>query len=164
MADEPMNDDPLNLKDLPALDPPEPLWHSISRTLDEQAVAQPSRPRWLPLVAAAGVAVLALCLGLMMQGDTRPDAASREQGTLARLQAVSASLERELDTYRDGVVSATTADSVARIEQELAWLDAQINRTPEDAALWVERIALLDEMNQRYSKTMWRNQLMLASY
>jgi len=164
MADEPMNNDPLNLKDLPELDPPGELWQSISQAMDEQGFDQPSRRRWLPVAAVAATAGIALCLGVLMQGDGLPDRASSQQTTLAQLQAVSASLERELSRYRDGVISAASADSIARIEQELGWLDTQINQTPEDPALWIDRIALLDEMNQRYSQADWRNQLMLASY
>jgi hypothetical protein len=50
------------------------------------------------------------------------------------------------------------------MEQELAWLDAQLSESPDDAALWAERIALLGEMNQRYLRADWRTELMLASY
>ena len=156
--------DPLGLSALPPLDPPEGLWTQIEDALD--ARGRNSRPKrtWVPLAMAATVALMALTIGLL-RGMYGPVPATDTTPTqLVRLQAVSAALEDQLDDYRYGVVSATTADAVARLEMELAWLDAEISESPDDPALWAERVALLGEMNQRYIQSDWRSEMMLASY
>jgi hypothetical protein len=163
MANEPMNNDPLNLRSLPQLDPPDGLWSDISDALDRRKRPTPPKRGWAPLAMAASVAALALCIALLRPADL-PDPTGGAANQLVRLQAVSAALESQLDAYRDGVVSATTVDVIARMEQELAWLDAELSETPDDPALWAERIALLGEMNQRYLRADWRTELMLASY
>lgn len=162
--------DPLKLKSLPPLDAPDGLWDDIESTLDARSgrarsPAGGTRRGWIPLAMAATVAALALCIALL-RGAYGPVPASPDEGLdpLVRLQAVSAALESQLDDYRYGAVSASTADSVARLEQELSWLDAQINDSPNDPALWAERVALLGEINQRYIRSDWRSEMMLASY
>ncbi|NKI34051.1 hypothetical protein HFP89_02575 [Wenzhouxiangella sp. XN79A] len=155
--------DPLNLKSLPELDPPEGLWPAISDEMERRGRSTTPRRSWVPLAMAATVAVLALSITLL-RPDALPEARLDANDALLRLQAVSAALETQLDVYRDGVVSATTVDAIARMEQELAWLDAQLSESPDDPALWAERIALLGEMNQRYLRADWRSELMLASY
>ncbi len=163
MANERINPDPLGMKSLPELDPPEGLWPAISDDLDRRAPAAAPRRGWVPLAMAATVAVLALSISLLRPHGL-PDPTGGASNQLVRLQAVSAALESQLDAYRDGVVSATTVDVIARMEQELAWLDAELSESPDDPALWAERIALLGEMNQRYLRADWRTELMLASY
>lgn len=155
--------DPLDLRSLPPLDAPPGLWNEIEQGLDARA-GRPARSRsWVPLAMAATVAAMALLISLL-RPEALPGPAGNANDSLVRLQAVSAALETQLDVYRSGVVSATTVDAVARMEQELAWLDAQLSESPDDAALWAERIALLGEMNQRYLRADWRTELMLASY
>ena len=154
---------PLDLTSLPELDPPEGLWTAIADDLDRRTPAVPPRRSWVPLAMAATVAALALSITLL-RPDALPEAGRDANDSLLRLQAVSAALETQLDAYRDGVVSATTVDAIARMEQELAWLDAQLSESPDDPALWAERIALLGEMNQRYLRADWRSELMLANY
>lgn len=170
MADDRMNHesnrpDPLNLKALPDLDPPEGLWNAIETSLDSRAGRGAARRGWIPLAMAATVATLALCIALL-RGTYGPVPVTSDEAAdpLVRLQAVSAALETQLDDYRYGAVSASTADAVARLEQELAWLDVQINETPDDPVLWAERVALLGEINQRYIRSDWRSEMMLASY
>lgn len=158
------SNDPLNLKSLPALEAPEDLWNGIENALDRRSGSGSSRRPWVPLAMAATVATLALCIALL-RGLYGPIPVVEESPSqLARLQTVSAALESQLDDYRYGVVSAATADSVARLEQELAWLDAEITDAPDDPALWAERVALLGEINQRYIRSDWRSEMMLASY
>ncbi len=162
--------DPLNLRSLPPLDAPDALWGDIETTLDARSGRARSstggtKRGWIPLAMAATVAAMALCIALL-RGAYGPVPASPDESLdpLVRLQAVSAALETQLDDYRYGAVSASTADSVARLEQELAWLDVQINQTPDDPVLWAERVALLGEINQRYIRSDWRSEMMLASY
>ena len=155
--------DPLNLKALPSLDAPAGLWNEIEQRLDARADRTAPKRSWVPLAMAATVAAMALLISLL-RPDALPVPTGGTDNSLVRLQAVSATLETQLDAYRGGVVSATTVDAVARMEQELAWLDAQLSESPDDAALWAERIALLGEMNQRYLRADWRTELMLASY
>ena len=162
--------DPLNLKSLPTLDAPDGLWSGIESTLDARtgggrSPAGAAKRAWVPLAMAATVAALALSIALL-RGTYGPVPASPDDGIdpLIRLQAVSSALESQLEDYRYGAVSAATADSVARLEQELAWLDVQINQSPDDPVLWAERVALLGEINQRYIRSDWRSEMMLASY
>lgn len=163
MATERIQSDPLHLQTLPSLDPPDGLWNAISDRLDARSGAATKSRAWVPLAMAATVATLALCIALLRPAAL-PEAGNEGAEQLARLQAVSAALENQLGAYRDGVVSAATVDTVARMEQELAWLDAQLSESPDDPALWAERVALLGEMNQRYLRADWRTELMLASY
>ncbi|MBY6205482.1 hypothetical protein [Halomonas denitrificans] len=160
------NRDPLNLKSLPPLEAPDGLWSDIESALDARS-GSGSAPRrgWVPLAMAATVAALALSIALL-RGTYGPVPASPDDGIdpLIRLQAVSSALESQLEDYRYGAVSASTADSVARLEQELAWLDVQIEQSPYDPVLWAERVALLGEINQRYIRSDWRSEMMLASY
>lgn len=163
-----MANDPLHLRDLPQLDPPEGLWSDISADLDASAHApnRPARGRFrAPLwtvTAAAAVVTLAVVLTLTLQGPGFQPV--EEPARLAQLQALSAALETRLEQSRYGVVDAATADSLARIEQEMAWLDVQISASPNDPSLWTERVALLGEMNERYRRSDWRSELQLASY
>lgn len=156
--------DPLALKALPDLDPPEGLWNAIEDSLDARSGSKPPSRAWVPLAMAATVGMLALCIALLrgVYGPVAPIDDTTNQ--LVRLQTVSAALESQLEDFRYGVVSASTADSVARLEQELAWLDAEITDRPDDPVLWAERVALLGEINQRYIRSDWRSEMMLASY
>lgn len=160
-----MADDPLKLTQLPQMQAPEGLWDAIAQQLDESDPVAPSQPRRvLPWSLAAAAAGLALILTLM-QGQSGPLPMTEAPASqLAQLQTLSKLLEMRLDDNRYGVVNATTADSVARLEQEVAWLDMQINASPSDTTLWAERVALLGEINQRYERNDWRNEIMLASY
>lgn len=160
-----MDTDPLKLRSLPPLQPPDNLWPALERALDARQSPRSPR-RWVPLAAAACVAMLALgILRLAPQEQEAPVPRQAGAGeSLQRLQAVSAALETQLGDYRDGVLSAATADSIARMERELAWLDTQLGEQPEDPALWAERVALLGGMVQRYLREDWRAEVMLASY
>jgi hypothetical protein len=162
---ESTSSDPLGLRALPELDPPEGLWNAIEQGLDARNDASPPTRPWVPYAMAASVAVMALTIALLrgIYGPMPvPEPSSTDQ--LVRLQNVSAALEAQLEGYRYGVVNATTADVVARLELELAWLDSQLSDSPDDMALWAERIALLGTLNQRYSQSDWRSEMMLASY
>lgn len=160
-----MDTDPLKLRRLPPLDPPEELWPAVARQLDDR-LKRRKPARWLPLGVAAGLALMTLgILQLTPPGEPAPMVPQTTAADpLLRLQRASAGLESQLDDYRDGVLSAPTADTIARMERELAWLDLQISEEPGDTALWAERVALLGSMLQRYLREDWRADAMLASY
>lgn len=162
-----MASDPLNLRNLPRLDAPEGLWQGIAADLDAAASAQREAPRRrsrAPLWAVTAAAVVTLAVALTLTLQDPGFQADQEPARLAGLQALSAALETRLEQNRYGVVDAATADSLARIEQEIAWLDVQISASPDDPSLWTERVALLGEMNERYRRGDWRSELQLASY
>ena len=158
-----MDTDPLNLRSLPPRQPPEDFWPVLEQALDAREAPGPAR-RWRSLAVAACLAVLAVgVLRLAPQEPAGPSPANAAE-SLQRLQTVSAALEAQLDDCRDGVLSAATADSIARMERELVWLDSQISEDPQDPVLWAERVALLGGMLQRYLREDWRAEAMLASY
>jgi len=164
-----MATDPLRLDRLPPLDPPEDLWQAISGRLDATPDAMPDttpgRRRRGPLAAlaaAAAVAAMAVTVFVVLQQPGAEPAAGDPR--VERLMALSAALEARLDDVSDSVLTARTADALARIEQELAWLDVQIAASPGDPSLWAERVALLDDMHRRYRRADWQSQLQVASY
>ncbi len=160
-----MASEPLKFDSLPPLTPPEGLWDAISRDLDaaeHKPARTPRRFAW-PLAAAAMVAIAAIAV-VLRSAPGPVDAVADEAEYLADLQTVSAALEADLAQHRFGVVNATTADALARIQQELAWLDVQIAADPDDSALWIERVALLGELNERYRRSDWQSELRLAHY
>lgn len=179
-----MSHDPLGLRELPSSPPPDSLWSALEQSLD-QAPGQTARARsgWKAPIALAALLLLAVG-ALIQQQALLPDPAAQSQtsalatnvqstgvegndsrgNTLDRLQRVSATLEEQLQNWQGGVVNAQTADVIARLEQELLWLDVELQQTPEDTTLWAERVALLGELNQRYASSDWRAGMMLATY
>ena len=163
-----MSDDPLNLRSLPSVSPPEALWDAIAVQLERptpvELSPEPEEPGhpWMPLAVAASIVVISLLLALLR--PTLPETIPAESEHLRRLRSVSAALEDQLDAYHSGVFNATTADAIARRQRELAWLDVQLGSTPDDATLWAERVVLLSEMLERYMASDWRSQMDLASY
>jgi len=160
-----MPNDPLNLRDLPAPSPPEDLWPSIAAQLDDPPRKHARRSlRYLPTALAASL-VLALA-GLQvidMAGDrSMPSANAGSELALAR--AASARLEQVLRRQRDGVLDATSVESLAWMEQELGWLDVQLADNPSETRLWQQRADLLAEMAGQYERNNWQARIQLASY
>jgi len=158
-----MATDPLQLRSLPQAAPPRDLWPAIAAELDRAADSRWRQKFWPRLAIAASLVAVALGLALLRpapQGDAQDPALDR----LARLQSVSGALESRLQGHRDTVLDARTVDTIARLERELAWLDLQISESPDDPGLWAERVVLLSEITERYMRSDWRAELMLASY
>lgn len=158
-----MANDPFDLRRLPALTPPDDLWRAIADDLEGRSRPAP-RQRWrIPLALSAAVVVVAVFLSLLRPG-LAPEGVVPGNGPLERLQLVSTALELQLDTYRGTVINAGTADTLARMERELAWLDMRLGDNPDDPVLWAERVALLGSMVERYMAADWRSDFRLASY
>lgn len=146
-----MNNDPLNLRRLPPLEPPPGLWSAI-----EQQVHQPQRSRrrvWMPAVAAA--IALGLVLSVVMQAPEpnseiladpiRPD-------PIQAAMAQSADLEAELRARELGSVSALALEHLLLLEAELTWVDLRLAEQPENLNLWQQRSELLAAMILRYAE------------
>jgi len=173
-----MKNDPLNLKNLPASRPPDDLWPSIAAELAQT----PKRPvrRYL-LIAAAASLVVAIVTTMPFEPSDRRDyrsdyrsdyrgdyrgatPAAQPNPELQQARAASARLEQVLRRQRDGLLDATSVESLAWMEQELAWLDMQLADSPSDTHLWQQRANLLAEMAGQYQHNNWQTELRLASY
>jgi hypothetical protein len=140
------------------------MWAAIEQGLEAAPV---ERSRWGRLGAIGAAAAALLMVAVLVgpgnvPGPTAEPVAAVDQ--LARIQAVSDGMDARLVDWRDGVIDAGQADVLARMERELAWVDAEIAKDPENPALWVERVALQSEMMQRYLSSDWRSELMLSAY
>ena len=146
---------------LPPETPPTEGWTRLSRRLD----ARGRLPRWLPLAAAAVLALAVVPMWLSRPGDTpRPATASpavalgtgtatgtgngEATATITRLQAESARLEALLQYARDGrMASGTAAVMAAEFDARLAAVDAALMQPGLDrarqAGLWRERVEVL---------------------
>ncbi len=163
-----MADDPLKLDALVPLEAPAGLWTSIAEGLDAEETApverksRPHRAWWGGGIAASAALVLSLGY-LPTPVETNPPAVA-DNDRLSRIQAVSAAMEGRLDGWRDGVVDAAQADVLARMERELAWLDADIEADPDNATLWAERVVLQSEIMEQYLSSDWRGEMMVTAY
>ena len=146
-----MNQDPLNLRRLPAPEPPPGLWPDIRAQLEASARPQ---PRWAMLAPslAALLAVAAVLLVLMPEPEDpgAPGIAAATPTEIAMSQ--SARLESELRYWQEQAVTAANLNSLALLETELAWLDLRLAQRPDDAGLWNQRGGLLAEMILRYAE------------
>lgn len=160
-----MAEDPLNLQRLPTLDAPPGLWEDIAAGLEAEQDHQRSRFHWSGMAAAAaGLAALLMVAVLVDQKQVAVPTTRVEDNQLARVQAVSSALEARLGMWQGTVIDAASADALARLERELIWLDADIERNPQDTALWAERVALQSEMVEQYLSSDWRSEMMLTAY
>ncbi|MBL39069.1 MAG: hypothetical protein CMP07_11735 [Xanthomonadales bacterium] len=157
-----MKHDALNLKNLPASRPPDDLWDSIAASLD-QAPRRPARRYWryLPIAAAASLLVTVVTTTLF---EPFEQGATRANPELQQARSASARLEQVLRRQRDGLLDATSVESLAWMEQELGWLDMQLADSPSDTRLWQQRANLLAEMASQYQRNNWQTELQLASY
>lgn len=157
-----MNRDPLNLRDLPAPRPPDDLWPSIEA---EMAAAAKRRPRrYLPLAVAASLALAAGSGVLFNLADDPATPAMNASAELQQARAASARLEQELRRQRNGLLDASSTESLTWMEQELGWLDIQLADSPSDTHLWEQRANLLAEMAGQYQRNNWQSELRFASY
>ena len=82
----------------------------------------------------------------------------------ARRPPVALVVVEHLAQQRDGLLDATSVESLAWMEQELGWLDMQLADSPSDTRLWQQRANLLAEMASQYQRNNWQTELQLASY
>lgn len=157
-----MNTDPLNLRELPTARAPDALWPAISSRLRDGERRQ--RQAWLPLSAVASIVVAALCVNLLLVVPNTPQPASRPDAELSQVRAASADLEQQLRRRRNGVIDASSVESLAWMENELGWLDMQLADNPVDVELWHQRVELLQQMIRYYERNNWQAGIQLASY
>lgn len=157
-----MQNDPLNLRDLPAPRPPDDLWPSIAAALDD-----PPRKRahsYLPVALAASLVLALAALQIIDVGGDRTVPSANASPELELARAASARLEQVLRRQQDGVLDATAVESLAWMEQELGWLDVQLADNPTETRLWQQRADLLAEMAGQYERNNWQARIQLASY
>ena len=145
-----MNTDPLNLRQLPPLEPPPGLWSAI-----EKQVQTPKRSRWrtwAPAIAA-GLALTVIVNLLMRAPGPEPDLgpAAPTSSPLQVAMTRSADLESELRVRQQGSVSASALEHLLLLETELAWVDVRLAEQPQDLELWQQRSELLAAMILRYA-------------
>lgn len=150
------------LIDLPAFDAPEGAWQKIAARLDEQPV--PVRRRyWVPAVGVglaaclvAGVVLVTLRLQAPPAAPT-PRAVASATPMLSQLQSQSRYLEQVMQAMNggddQGLTTASTAATVAALEDRIALVDYAINRAntapkpPTDlTALWQQRVNLMQSL------------------
>ena len=144
----------------------------------------PNRSGWLPMAMAAAVSVVAIGLVFVIsvQPDLHPvdqpriaDAADvqppsltaeiiRPDRGLAVAQRASALLEQRLKQVSNRVVDAEHLDDLIMLESELGWVDELLAARPSDTRLWQQRVALLDQMSQRYASNDVQSQMINVSY
>lgn len=164
-----MDNDPLNLRNLPNPAPPENLWSAIAADLDAAGAGNRQRPawlpkRWIPIAAAASLAAVIAGVNLVDTTTDHPGDPVDAGFALAQARVESAGLERLLRRQRDGVLDASSVESLAWMEHELGWLDLQLAHSPEDARLWQQRVELLEQMTRQYERNSWQAGIQLASY
>ena len=158
------------LRELPQVKPPDYVWQRIARELDADDAR---RIRW-PLRFAASALVAAAALFAALQLATRPSEVAdvtesavvqeNRPGPSARplyppsyvaLVQESERLERMLARipYQRPVMSAGTASTIVGLEDQIAYIDAQLTlgsafdmEMPEREALWGERVELMNAL------------------
>lgn len=162
-----MNNDPLNLRNLPVPRRPDGLWPAIEAVLDDDATnaaARRRRRRYLATAVAASLVVAVTAVQFFDARDRGAAVSATANPELQQARAASARLERLLRNQRDGLLDAAAIESLAWMEQELGWLDVQLADRPSDIGLWQQRTDLLAEMSSQYQRNNWQTQLRLASY
>lgn len=157
-----MNNDPLNLRNLPAPRRPDGLWPAIEAALDETPGKRGRR--YLPFALAASLALAVAAIQLFGPTQQGEDSLATAGPGLQQSRAASARLEQVLNSQRDGLLDAASIESLAWMEQELGWLDVQLADSPSNTDLWQQRVELLTEMANQYQRNNWQTQLQLASY
>jgi len=144
--------DPLEqrLRDLRPIEPPSGNWARIRRRYRRENRAGQLR-RWLPLAAAAGLALIVLRVTQQPQLPTPVSPAELAPAEVRLLQRRSVELEAALAALprRPATRSAATGTSIGLYEEQIALIDAQLNRAAGPARtepLWRERVDLMDEL------------------
>jgi len=142
--------DPLEqrLRELRPIAPPPGSWAGIQRRYRRERRAGRLRS-WLPLAAAAGLTLLLPGPEQWRAPVPTPDTARTAE--VAVLQRRSAELEAALSALprRPATRSAATGTRIGMVEDQIAVIDAQLNRAAaprRTAPLWRERVDLMDEL------------------
>ncbi|NNJ64306.1 MAG: hypothetical protein HKP16_01980 [Xanthomonadales bacterium] len=170
-------EDPLNLRSLPLVDPPEDGWPAVEAALIQQKQRR-SRIRTAGFALAATV-VLALAAGLYLRPAGEPAASGapelavrtapqQESGpgdTLDSLIAISQQLEGRVRLYRSEVGGMPSNDLVYQVELEdlIAQVDGELMMNPDSVGLWNQRVVLLTDLSRLYENRLRRDYRQMAS-
>lgn len=154
------------LSALPLAAPDRSAWPAIKAALHAQAAVRPLRHRWLPAALAAGLATAAVLPHFIATSPTSVDLPSMSTMTVVPANTIptttvnddivalsrrSQQLESWLQRLADGGAPLTGQDLMAATEVEdlIGLVDVQLttaNAQPEAAALWRQRVALLEDL------------------
>lgn len=167
------------LRGLPKREPPPALWSRIATTLAEHDAAAaveerdvgPRNAAPIRYALAAGFAALVFLAAVLLVGrsdsldDSQPaprvvDAPGEAPATdgtseIADLLAESARLERTLVAFprHEGVIRVGTAGTIAGLEDQIAWIDAELSASAAfdvdpsyQEILWRERVVVMNAL------------------
>lgn len=182
--------DPLNLRSLPLVEPPGDDWPVIEAALLSRC--RQRRARRLAMGTLAAAATIALAIGLTVNapfsgtGSDSPPAAAeqmaqteaastprqedfaagnREGPTLDSLIALSQQLETRIRSLRSEAGGLPTQLLIYQVELEdlVAQVDDELSMNPESLRLWSQRVNLLLDLNQLYQNQLRRDYHRMAS-
>lgn len=179
------HEDPLNLRSLPLVAPPEDGWSAIeSELLDGHKRRTLARVGGGALAAAAAVTLaFGLYLGQHDRSATEPDPIPTGQPALAAnaadpvtgappaepelndLIAMSQRLEGGLRAYRSRYGDLPAGALVYQVELEdlIAQVDEQLSMNPDSPALWSQRVNLMLDLSTLYENSLRREYHQIAS-
>ena len=155
--------DPLNLRSLPLVEPPEDNWQQIRQALLRQNRRQ--RVRRIAGVSLAAAAALTLAVGLfILQPGPEPEA-SMAPPALDSLITLSQQLEIGVRSYRAEFGGLPTDALVYQVELEdlIAQVDDELSVYPDSTRLWSQRVNLLLDLSQLYENQLRRDYHRMAS-
>jgi len=161
--------DPLNLKGLPLVSPPQDDWPVI-----QAALLQQSKRRRVARLAASTLAIaatVALAVGLFihtpMPTQVVEPGVSAQSGvnTVESLIALSQQLESQLRMARSELGGMPTDALIYQVELEdmVAQVDEELSLNPDSLKLWSHRINLLLDLDQLYQNQLRRDYQRMAS-
>ncbi len=155
--------DPLNLRSLPLVEPPEDNWRQIRQALLRQNRRQ--RVRRIAGVSLAAAAALTLAVGLFIQQPGPEPEASTAPPTLDSLITLSQQLEIGVRSYRAEFGGLPTDALVYQVELEdlIAQVDDELSVYPDSTRLWSQRVNLLLDLSQLYENQLRRDYHRMAS-
>jgi len=177
--------DPLNLRSLPLVAPPEDDWAVIESALQQHQKRK--RAFRYAGAAMAAAATITLVIGLtantwlspsgsiapqtatdsFAQQETSPVLPQDDQAgpTLDSLIALSQQLETRIRSIRMEVGGMPTNSLIYQVELEdlVAQVDDELSMNPESRELWSQRVNLLLDLNQLYQNQLRRDYHRMAS-
>lgn len=173
-------DDPLNLRGLPLVQPVEDGWPVIEAALLEQGRRRSVYRIAGGTLAAAATVVLALTVVLFQPA---PDPAGALPGVdvqangqepvsgplrdpnLESLIAMSQQLENRVRLYRDRFGDLPSSALVYQVELQdlIVQVDEELSLNPESTELWGQRVNLLLDVTQLYENSLRRDYDRMAS-
>ena len=175
-------EDPLNLRSLPLVTPPDDSWPQI-----EAGLLQHGKRRSAMRFAGGALAVAAmitLAVGLTLrqpepssgaaaeatapllaQNDTATQPAPTAGTTLDSLIALSQQLEGQLRVYRSEVGGLPSEALIYQVELEdlVAQVDGELSMSPDSITLWSQRVNLMLDLSQLYENSLRRDYRQMAS-